>query len=107
MTKLQVVEVNQKDVEDIALLLSEHELARGPVTTSTSPTSGRSSTTTGGCGGPRREHSSDRRRREEWSPPGARLVWRARGRAEGEAVPDAARRIGERKRWYELPDEIK
>ena len=30
MTKLQVVEVNQKDIDDTALLLSEHELDEGP-----------------------------------------------------------------------------
>ena len=38
LTKLQVVELTQKDVDDIALLLTEHELANGPETTSTSRT---------------------------------------------------------------------
>ena len=80
---------------------------RGRATISTSRTSGGSSTTTGGCGGPRRERSS-------LSPSGA-PTWPLRREELAGALEDAPKgkrfrvraRIGERKRWYELPDEIK
>jgi hypothetical protein len=107
MTKLQVVEVNQKDVEDAALLLSEHDLGEGPgdhidlayLRTLVYDDWGLWRTATGTL-----ELVADRRldvaahAREivgalEEAPKGKRFRMRAR--------------IGERKRWYELPDEIK
>jgi hypothetical protein len=107
MTKLQVVEVNQKDVDDAALLLSEHELAEGPgdhvdlayLRALVYDDWGLWRTTTGTLGllAERRRDVADRARGVadalEDAPKGKRFRMRAR--------------IGERKRWYELPDEIK
>jgi len=107
MTKLQVVEVNQKDVDDAALLLSEHELDEGPgdhidlayLRTLVYDDWGFWRTATGSLGliAERREDVAARAHEIadalEDAPKGKRFRVRAR--------------IGERKRWYELPDEIK
>jgi hypothetical protein len=107
MTKLQVVEVNQKDVDDAALLLSEHELDEGPgdhidlayLRTLVYDDWGFWRTAIGSLGliAERRQDVAARAHEIagalEDAPKGKRFRVRAR--------------IGERKRWYELPDEIK
>jgi hypothetical protein len=107
MTKLQVVEVNQKDVDDAALLLSEHELDEGPgdhidlayLRTLVYDDWGLWRTATGTLKlvAERRDDVAGSARgiagALEDAPKGKRFRMRAR--------------IGERKRWYELPDEIK
>ena len=107
MTKLQIVEVNQKDVDDTALLLSEHELEQGPgdhidleyLATLVYDDWGLWRTATGTL-----EVIAQRR---------GDVAGRVRGVLD--AFRDAPKgkrfrlraRVGERKRWYELPDEIK
>jgi hypothetical protein len=107
MTKLQVVEVNQKDVDDAALLLSEHALDEGPgdhidltyLRSLVYDDWGFWRTATGSLEliAERREDVAARAHEIahalEDAPKGKRFRVRAR--------------IGERKRWYELPDEIK
>jgi hypothetical protein len=107
MTKLQVVEVNQKDIDDAALLLSEHELGEGPgdhidlayLRALVYDDWGlwRTTTRTLGLLAERRGDIAPRAQaigeELENAPKGKRFRMRAR--------------IGERKRWYELPDEIK
>jgi hypothetical protein len=106
MTKLQIVELNEKDLVDAALLLRDHELAKG-----------------------HGDHIDlDRMRaatRDDWG------LWRTMTgalAAIGAHAPDVAERsdalaaaladgpkgrafkmrsrVGERKRWYSLPDEV-
>jgi Uncharacterised nucleotidyltransferase len=106
MTKLQIVEVNQKDVVDAALLLSEHELGEGPgdhidvayLATLVYDDWGlwRTATQTLGVIAERRDDVAARAHGVVDAlndlPKGKRFRLRAR--------------VGERKRWYELPDEI-
>jgi hypothetical protein len=107
MTKLQVVEVNQKDVDDTALLLSEHELREGPgdhidiayLRTLVYDDWGLWRTATGTL-----ELVADRR--VDVAGP-AREIASALGDAPKGKRFRMRARIGERKRWYELPDEIK
>lgn len=107
VTKLQVVEVNQKDIDDAALLLLEHELGEGPGDhVDLAYLRGlvyddwglwRTTTRTLEVVAQRREDVAAQARgivdALVESPKGTRFRMRAR--------------IGERKRWYELPDEIK
>ena len=107
MTKAQIVEINQKDVDDAALLLSEHALGEGPgdhidvkyLTTLVYDDWGlwRTATRTLEMIAERRDDVAARARgivaALNQSPKGKR--WRLRAR------------VGERKRWYELPDEVK
>jgi hypothetical protein len=107
MTKLQVVEVNQKDVEDTALLLSEHDVREGPgdhidiayLRTLVQDDWGLWRTATGTLelvAGHREDVASRANEIADAlrdAPKGKRFRMRAR--------------IGERVRWYELPDEIK
>jgi hypothetical protein len=107
MTKLQVVEINQKDIDDAALLLSEHELGEGPgdhidlayLRALVYDDWGLWRTATGTL-------EEVAKRRDD-------IAAQARGIADAlEDAPKGKRfrmraRIGERKRWYELPDETK
>ena len=107
MTKLQVVEVNQKDVDDTALLLSEHEVREGPgdhidiayLKTLVHDDWGLWRTATGTLElvAGRREDVASRAKENAAAHRDAPKAKRFRMRA----------RIGERVRWYELPDEIK
>jgi hypothetical protein len=107
MTKLQVVEVNQKDVDDTALLLSEHELREGPgdhidvayLETLVYDDWGLWRTATGTL-----ELVAERR--EDVAAEANELANALRDAPKGKRFRMRAR-IGERKRWYELPDEIK
>ena len=107
MTKLQVVEVNQKDVDDAALLLSEHELGEGPgdhvdlayLRTLVYDDWGLWRTATGTL-----EFVAERR--VDVAGPARDLVGALEDAPKGKRFRMRAR-IGERKRWYELPDEIK
>jgi len=106
LTKLQVVELNAKDAEDAAVLLRAHELGHGEgdrvnldyVTALAADNWGLWRTLTGTLG-----------RLEELQPdvaPKARTL-----RDELDGAPKTRRfrlraRVGERKRWYELPDEV-
>ena len=105
LTKLQVVELTQKDVDDVALLLTEHELGSGPgdhidvayVSELMGDDWGlwrTSSQTLNDVAG----------RRPELAAKANELA------AAFEAAPKTRRfrmraRVGERKRWYEIPDE--
>jgi hypothetical protein len=107
ITKLQVVEVNQKDIDDAALLLSEHQLDEGPgdhidlayLRALVHDDWGLWRTTTGTL--------------EVIAQRCDNVAAEARGIAD--ALKDAPKgtrfrmraRIGDRKRWYELPDETK
>jgi hypothetical protein len=107
MTKLQVVEVNQKDVDDAALLLSEHELREGPgdhidlayLSTLVYDDWGLWRTATGTLG-------VVAERRDDVAAPARAIAGALEGAPKGKRFRMRAR-IGERKRWYELPDEIK
>ncbi len=107
MTKLQVVEVNQKDVDDAALLLSEHELREGPgdhidlayLSTLVYDDWGLWRTATGTL-----EVVAERR--DDVAGPARAIAGAIDGAPKGKRFRMRAR-IGERKRWYELPDEIK
>lgn len=106
LTKLQVVELNAKDADDAALLLRHHELGHGSgdhvdvdyVAGLVADDWGLWRTLTGTLA-----------RLEELQPDVAEP---ARGlRAALDASPKGRRfrmraRVGERKRWYELPDEV-
>lgn len=105
LTKLQIFELTQKDVDDIALLLIEHELANGPGDhidiVYMSELMGddwglwRTCTKTlGDVAGCRSDVAAKAQQLEavfEAAPKTRRFRMRAR--------------IGERKRWYEIPDE--
>lgn len=107
MTKLQVVEVNQKDVDDAALLLSEHELREGPgdhidlayLSTLVYDDWGLWRTATGTL-------EVVAKRRDDVAGPARAIAGVLEGAPKGKRFRMRAR-IGERKRWYELPDEIK
>jgi hypothetical protein len=107
MTKLQVVEVNQKDVDDAALLLSEHELGDGPgdhidlayLSTLVFDDWGLWRTAAGTL-----ELVAERR--EDVAGSARAIAGALEGAPKGKRFRMRAR-IGERKRWYELPDEIK
>ena len=107
MTKLQVVEANHKDVEDAALLLSEHELGEGPgdridlayLRTLVYDDWGLWRTATGTL-------ELVAGRREDMAAKAHEIVEALEDAPKGKRFRMRAR-IGERKRWYELPDEIK
>lgn len=107
MTKLQVVEINQKDVDDAALLLSEHELREGPgdhidiayLRTLIYDDWGLWRTVMGTL-----ELLADRR--GDVADSAREIVSAFEDAPKGKHFRMRAR-IGERKRWYELPDEIK
>jgi hypothetical protein len=107
MTKLQVVEVNQKDVDDTALLLSEHEVREGPgdhidiayLKTLVYDNWGLWRTATGTL-------ELVAGRREDVASRANEIADALRDAPKGKRFRMRAR-IGERKRWYELPDEIK
>ena len=108
MTKLQVVELNQKDVDDAALLLSEHELGDGPgdhidvayLSALVGDDWGLWRTSTGTL----EVVAELRARRRRRARANAERLRGARPRASGSEM---RARVGERKRWYELPEEIK
>jgi hypothetical protein len=106
LTKLQIFELTQKDVDDIALLLTEHELGEGPgdhidvayMSTLIGDDWGlwrTSSQTLEDVAGRRPELAAKARELNatfDTAPKTRRFRMRAR--------------VGERKRWYEIPDEI-
>lgn len=106
LTKLQIVELNDKDALDARALLAEHELAEGPgdhvdvayMSSVLASDWGLWRTVTGTLAKLARMHPDVSGRAEQLlgvfeSAPKTRS-WRLRAR------------IGERKRWYELPDEV-
>jgi hypothetical protein len=106
LTKLQIVELNAKDARDAGLLLREHELGRGQgdhvdvdyLAGLVGRDWGLWRTTTGTL-----------RRLAELEPSVAPRAGDLE--AEFASVPKTRAfriraRVGERKRWYELPDEI-
>jgi hypothetical protein len=106
VTKLQVVELNAKDADDAALLLRTHELGRGAgdqvdvdyLSSLVAEDWGLWRTLTGTL------------ERLEERQPGVAERARALRRSLDEA-PKGRRfrmraKVGERKRWYELPDEV-
>ena len=112
LTKLQVVELNLKDVQDAAALLSTHPVADGaPALDSTACAT--SSPPTGASTRPRPTTSSasPRRPRRSRRPSPRRSPRRAaRSARSSSAAPKGTAfrmraRVGRRKRWYELPEE--
>ena len=108
LTKLQVVELNQKDIDDIALLLTEHELASGP---GDHIDVAYMSALMGDDWGLWRTSS---RTLQDVAQRRPQLVAKATGwvPTRSRRRPRAKRfrmraRVGERKRWYEIPDETK
>jgi hypothetical protein len=105
LTKLQVVELTQKDLDDIALLLTEHELASGP---GDHIDVGYMSALMGDDWGLWRTSSQTL---QEVAGRRPQLVAKANElSAAFEAAPKTRRfrmraRVGERKRWYDIPDE--
>jgi hypothetical protein len=105
LTKLQIVELNAKDAQDAALLLHEHALGHGPgdhvdVDYLASLVAG-----DGGLG----RTTGTLRRLAELEPAVAPAAYELE--SSFAAVPKTRgfrmrARVGERKRWYELPDEI-
>lgn len=106
LTKLQVVELNEKDVQDIALLLSEHPIAIGAGDHVDADYVG---TVAGDDWGLWRTATGTLRTVAELRPD---IAQRATELVDAlQAAPKTRRfriraRVGERKRWYELPDEI-
>jgi hypothetical protein len=105
LTKLQVVELTQKDVDDIALLLTEHELGRGP---GDQIDVGYMSELMGDDWGLWRTSSQTLQDAADRRP---ELAFKTKELAAAfEAAPKSRRfrmraRVGERMRWYEIPDE--
>jgi hypothetical protein len=111
LTKLQVVEVNDKDLKDAAALLADHDIAPGGIdpervtrlfgsdwgwwrtaTANLERVAEYAEALPGFDGGPRvRARAAELRRRIDEAPKSRR--WRLRAR------------VGERVRWYELPEE--
>lgn len=106
LTKLQIVQLNAKDVQDVVAILSEHELGSGPGDhIDVDYLSGLMS----GDWGLWRTTSGTLRRISEMD---SRVAGAARGLLDAfDRVPKTMgfklrARIGERVRWYELPDEV-
>jgi hypothetical protein len=106
LTKLQIVELNAKDAQDAALLLREHELGRGDgdhvdvdyLASLVGRDWGLWRTTTGTL-----------RRLAELEPAVATRAGELESAFAEVPKTRAFRmraRVGERKRWYELPDEV-
>jgi hypothetical protein len=106
LTKLQIVELNAKDAQDAALLLREHELGPGAgdhvdvdyLASLVASDWGLWRTTTGTLG-----------RLAELEPavaPRARELESAFAEVPKTRAFRMRARVGERKRWYELPDEV-
>jgi hypothetical protein len=106
LTKLQIVELNPKDAQDTRVLLAEHELGKGPgdhvdvayMSSVLASDWGLWRTVTGTLATLARMHPDVSARVHELDEAFERAPksrsWRLRAR------------IGERKRWYELPDEV-
>jgi hypothetical protein len=102
----QVVELNAKDAEDAALLLGTHELGHGPGDQVDLDYLARLA---GDDWGLWRTLTGTLQRLEELQPDVAE-----RARAVGSALDEAPKtrrfrlraRVGERKRWYQLPEEV-
>jgi hypothetical protein len=106
LTKLQIVELNAKDAQDAALLLREHELGHGAgdhvdvdyLASLVASDWGLWRTTTGTL-----------RRLAELEPaaaPHARELESVFAEVPKTRAFRLRARVGERKRWYELPDEV-
>ena len=108
LTKLQIVELNAKDAQDAALLLREHALGHGAgdhIDVDYLAGAG------GARLGPVADDDAGRcAGSPSSSPEVAPRCARARGRRSTRYRRRAAfrmrARVGERKRWYELPDEV-
>ncbi len=106
LTKLQVVELNAKDAYDAALLLAEHELREGP---GDHIDTDYISSLAGDDWGLWRTISGTLERVGELEREAADKAGELLRRLE--RVPKSRRfrlraKVGERKRWYELPDEV-
>ena len=118
LAKLQVAEVNRKDLTDTAMLLLDHELADADATgtRSTPPTSASCAAGTGGCSRPpgttsRRSTGCGRSCPLPMADDGRlqQRIGESQQRLEQEPKSRAWKmraRIGRRKRWYEMPDEV-
>ena len=106
LTKLQVVELNAKDAEDAALLLGTHEFGHGP---GDQVDLDYLAVLAGDDWGLWRTLTGTLRRLEELQPGVA-----DRARAVRSALDEAPKtrrfrlraKVGERKRWYQLPEEV-
>lgn len=106
LTKLQVVELNAKDAHDAALLLRDHELGAGPGDQLDVEYIARLA---GDDWGLWRTISGTLQRVADFEPEVAR-----KARELSDVLDEAPKtrrfqlraRIGERKRWYELPDSV-
>jgi hypothetical protein len=106
LTKLQVVQLNDKDVQDLGLLLGEHVLGRGAGDHVDVDYLG---AVTGDDWGLWRTSTGTLRHVAELRPDIASRCNELLAELDG--APKTRRwrlraRVGERKRWYELPDEI-
>jgi putative nucleotidyltransferase-like protein len=106
ITKLQVVQLNAKDAHDLAVLLLEHELGAGVGDHIDLSYAGELVEDDWGLW---RTLDGTLERLPELEPRTADVAGELRGRLD--AVPKGRRfrlrsRVGERKRWYELPDDI-
>jgi len=106
LTKLQVVELNAKDAEDAALLLRTHELGRGDGDHVDLDYLAR---LTGDDWGLWRTSTQTLEQLERLQPEVAEPARVVRSVLEEAPKTRGFRlraRVGERKRWYELPDEV-
>ena len=106
LTKLQVVELNAKDAEDAALLLSTHELGHGP---GDQVDLDYLALLAGDDWGLWRTLTETLERLEELQPDvgeRARAVRSALDKAPKTRRFRMRARVGERKRWYQLPEEV-
>ena len=120
LTKLQVVEQNEKDVHDITYLLAGFPVGRGTSRArSASSAWARSSARTGGGGGRSRATwtascellSGDLARLVPPDPPSTRSTRPGRSGLNATPLPRRLKwklrsKVGERARWYELPEEV-
>jgi len=133
LTKLQVWEINRKDLGDAACLLADHGLATGPAGTSTAGTSTAGASTAGGdeislarvtavlgtdwgfCHTAERNLGKVAELAAAEPPPGGGHDVTAQVGAIQAAIEAAPKsrswrlrsRIGERVKWYETPEEVR
>jgi hypothetical protein len=106
LTKLQIVELNAKDARDAAALLAEHELGEGP---GDHVDIRYLAAVTGGDWGLWRTVTGTLGRLAELQPEVAARAGALRAALDEAPKTRAWRlraRVGERKRWFELPDEV-
>ena len=114
LTKLQIIELNEKDVRDTVALLLEHDVTdddasvnatqcRRPVLLRTGACATRSRTTWSAFASTSGDTTSTA------TPSRARASTRSSTAIEGAPKSRSWRlraKVGERKRWYELPEEV-